>query len=63
MPTPVDEATDLLQTMIRNQCVNDGTPDSGGELRNAKTLEAYLAGPGMEHHGVRVAAGGVANKL
>jgi acetylornithine deacetylase/succinyl-diaminopimelate desuccinylase-like protein len=46
--TALDEATDLLQTMIRNRCVNDGTPDSGGEVRNAKTLEAYLAGPGME---------------
>jgi len=48
MATPLDEATDLLQTMIRNQCVNDGTPDSGGEVRNAKTLGAYLAGPGMD---------------
>lgn len=48
MTTPLDEATDLLQTMIRNRCVNDGTPDSGGEVRNAKTLEAYLAGPGMD---------------
>jgi acetylornithine deacetylase/succinyl-diaminopimelate desuccinylase-like protein len=46
--TPLDEATDLLQTMIRNQCVNDGTPDSGGEVRNAKTLGAYLAGPGID---------------
>ena len=48
MTTPLDEATELLQTMIRNQCVNDGTPDSGGEVRNAKTLGAYLAGPGMD---------------
>ncbi|HEV2011859.1 MAG TPA: M20/M25/M40 family metallo-hydrolase [Candidatus Limnocylindria bacterium] len=48
MATPVDEATELLQTMIRNQCVNDGTPDSGGEVRNAQTLGAYLAGPGMD---------------
>ena len=48
MATPLEEATDLLQTMIRNQCVNDGTPDSGGEVRNAKTLGAYLAGPGMD---------------
>ena len=48
MPTPVDEATDLLQTMIRNQCVNDGRPESGGEVRNAQTLGAYLAGPGVD---------------
>jgi acetylornithine deacetylase/succinyl-diaminopimelate desuccinylase-like protein len=48
MATPVDEATELLQTMIRNQCVNDGRPESGGEVKNAKTLGAYLAGPGMD---------------
>ena len=48
MATPLDEATDLLQQLIRNTCVNDGTPDSGGEVRNAKTLGAYLAGPGMD---------------
>jgi acetylornithine deacetylase/succinyl-diaminopimelate desuccinylase-like protein len=46
--TPLDEATDLLQQLIRNKCVNDGTPDSGGEVRNATTLGAYLAGPGMD---------------
>jgi len=48
MATPIDEATELLQAMIRNQCVNDGRPESGGEVKNAKTLGAYLAGPGMD---------------
>ena len=48
MATPIEEAIDLLQQLIRNKCVNDGTPDSGGEVRNAKTLGAYLAGPGMD---------------
>ena len=48
MATPLDEATDLLQTMIRNKCVNDGRPESGGEVRNAQTLGAYLAGPGVD---------------
>ena len=48
MATPIDEATELLQEMIRNQCVNDGRPESGGEVKNAKTLGAYLAGPGMD---------------
>jgi acetylornithine deacetylase/succinyl-diaminopimelate desuccinylase-like protein len=47
--TPVDEATELLQTMIRNQCVNDGRPESGGEVKNAETLGAYFAGPGMDN--------------
>lgn len=36
------ETTELLQTLIRNRCVNDGTADSGEEVRNADTLEAYL---------------------
>ncbi len=41
-------STELLQTMIRNECVNDGTPDSGGEVRNAELLQQYLEGPGVE---------------
>ncbi|HLZ48091.1 MAG TPA: M20/M25/M40 family metallo-hydrolase [Candidatus Limnocylindria bacterium] len=48
MGTPLDEATDLLQQLIRNQCVNDGRPESGNEVRNARTLGAYLAGPGVD---------------
>ena len=39
--------TELLQSLIRNQCVNDGSPDSGGEKRNAVLLEDYLAGGGV----------------
>ncbi|WP_033288875.1 M20/M25/M40 family metallo-hydrolase [Amycolatopsis jejuensis] len=38
------EVVDLLQQMIRNECVNDGGPDSGGESRNADLLESYFAG-------------------
>ena len=48
MATPLDEATELLQTLIRNECVNDGRPESGGEVRNAETLGVYLAGPGVD---------------
>ena len=40
-------STELLQALIRNECVNDGTPDSGGEVRNADLLQAYLEGPGV----------------
>ena len=40
------ETTELLQTLIRNSCVNDGTPDSGGESRNSDLLETFLEGPG-----------------
>jgi acetylornithine deacetylase/succinyl-diaminopimelate desuccinylase-like protein len=41
------DATELLRTMIRNACVNDGTPTSGHEDRNADALEAYFAGSGL----------------
>ena len=39
--------TELLQHLIRNECVNDGTPDSGGETRNADLLTDYLEGVGL----------------
>ncbi len=48
MATLVEETTDLLQHLIRNQCVNDGTPASGHEMRSVETLEAYLRMPGIE---------------
>lgn len=38
----------LLQTLIRNECVNDGTPESGYETRNADVLQNYVEGPGVE---------------
>jgi acetylornithine deacetylase/succinyl-diaminopimelate desuccinylase-like protein len=41
------DATELLRTMIRNACVNDGTPTSGHEDRNADALDAYFAGSGL----------------
>ena len=44
---PTGETTELLRTMIRNACVNEGTPESGQEVRNADTLEAYLDGTGL----------------
>ncbi len=39
--------TELLQSLIRNECVNDGTPDSGNEIRNAELLASYLEGAGL----------------
>ncbi len=41
-------STELLQALIRSECVNDGTPDSGEEARNVDLLRAYLEGPGVE---------------
>jgi len=46
--TAVDETTDLLQHLIRNACVNDGTAESGHETRSVDTLDAYLRTPGVE---------------
>ena len=44
---PTAEVTDLLQRLIRNECVNDGTPESGHESRSADLLEDYLHAPGV----------------
>jgi acetylornithine deacetylase/succinyl-diaminopimelate desuccinylase-like protein len=48
MDVVTGEVTDLLQTLIRNRCVNEGTPESGHEVRNADVLESYLVAPGVE---------------
>lgn len=42
------EVTELLQGLIRNACVNDGTLDSGAESRNADLVEDYLEGSGVD---------------
>lgn len=41
------QTVDLLQTLIRNECVNDGTAESGHESRSADVLQTYLEGPGI----------------
>ncbi len=43
-----NETVELLQTMIRNRCVNDGTAESGQEVRNADALTGFLEGAGLE---------------
>jgi len=42
------EVIDLLQQLIRNQCVNDGTKASGNESRSVDLLDTYLAGSGCD---------------
>lgn len=44
----VGPTTELLQSLIRNECVNDGTPESGYETRNADLLQTYLEGAGLD---------------
>ena len=43
-----NQTVDLLQALIRNQCVNDGTPESGQEVRNADLLATWLEGSGLD---------------
>jgi acetylornithine deacetylase/succinyl-diaminopimelate desuccinylase-like protein len=47
-PARTRETTELLQAMIRNACVNDGSPDSGEEVRSADVLHHYLEGGGLD---------------
>src|SRR5437899_2230627 len=42
------ECTELLQQLIRNKCVNDGTPESGHEVTSVDTLASYLEGTGLD---------------
>ncbi len=42
------QTVELLQTLIRNRCVNDGSPDSGNETRNADVLQQVVDRPGVE---------------
>ncbi len=41
-----DETIELLQALIRNACVNDGTAGSGFEHRSVATLAEYLGAEG-----------------
>lgn len=42
------ETVELLQAMIRNQCVNDGRAESGEEDRSARLLRDELEGTGVD---------------
>ena len=42
------QTVELLQQMIRNQCVNDGTVQSGQEVRTSDVLRTYLEGSGLD---------------
>ncbi len=43
-----NETVELLQALIRNQCVNDGTPESGREDSSARLLRDELATSGVD---------------
>jgi len=42
------QTVEHLQQMIRNQCVNDGTIESGQEVRTTDLLRTYLEGSGLD---------------
>jgi acetylornithine deacetylase/succinyl-diaminopimelate desuccinylase-like protein len=44
MSDPTGEVTELIQQLIRNRCVNDGTLASGDEVRSVDTLTQFLSG-------------------
>jgi acetylornithine deacetylase/succinyl-diaminopimelate desuccinylase-like protein len=53
------DSVELLQTLIRNACVNDGRRESGQEIRNADTLKAYLGDAGLDTASFEAAPGRV----
>jgi acetylornithine deacetylase/succinyl-diaminopimelate desuccinylase-like protein len=42
------QTVELLQALIRNRCVNDGSAASGQETRNSDTIRACLDGSGLD---------------
>jgi acetylornithine deacetylase/succinyl-diaminopimelate desuccinylase-like protein len=42
------QTVELLQQLIRNQCVNDGSIGSGQEVRTTDVLRTYLEGSGLD---------------
>lgn len=42
------ETVEILQALIRNQCVNDGTPESGREESSARLLRDELESTGVD---------------
>ena len=48
LTTLTNETVELLQALISNQCVNDGTPDSGNEDVSARLLRDELEGTGVD---------------
>ena len=42
------QKVELLQQLIRNRCVNDGSVGSGQEVRTSDVLRGYLGGSGLD---------------
>ena len=48
LDTLTNETAELLQTLIQNECVNDGTPESGHETRNVDVLKTVIEGSSVD---------------
>ena len=48
MPAATSPVVELVQHLIRNRCVNDGSAASGQEIRNATLLADFLEGAGID---------------
>ena len=47
-PAVTSQTVELLQQLIRNQCVNDGSVASGQEVRTTDVLRTYLQATGLD---------------
>ncbi|MGI9624730.1 MAG: M20/M25/M40 family metallo-hydrolase, partial [Acidimicrobiales bacterium] len=56
-PPPNSETVELLQQLIRNECVNEGTEPSGQEARNADDIAHFLDGVGLDMQSFDAAPG------
>ena len=57
MDTRTGDTVELLQTCIRNACVNDGRLESGEEIRSSDVIEQYLGGVGLDMQRVEPSPG------
>ena len=48
-PDLTGDTVELLRALVRNACVNDGTVESGSEIRQSDLLEGFLHGAGIEY--------------
>lgn len=53
----VNETVELLREMIREACVNEGTEESGQEIRNVRVLQRFFDGVPVETHVLEAAPG------
>ncbi len=44
----LQQTTELLQELVRNAAVNEGTPESGHEHRQVRTLQRFFEGSGLD---------------